>query len=324
MANKALSIIIPAYNSAKYIEECLSSLKGLLAEELEILVVNDGSIDSTEEKVNACIINDERIKIFTVVNGGVSKARNIGLAHASGKYIMFLDADDYLISDVFVTIDEIVHNETYDFSAFSRDILETSGKIRHDTFPFGEIETQDRNITDFIMYASSLFNECWGKLYRKSIIDECEIRFPEGIPIGEDLMFVMEYYSKCNSFFVTNKSLVAYRQHVGSAMKSFSVNDRLKYTKEIYSFSKKYIPQKYEKDSSFYNFKVLTNICREYSRNGIDITAIETIYYSDIAREILKKLTVRDIPFYRLHEYILFKLKLVYISAIYYTIKAKR
>ena len=77
MKSKKLSIIIPAYNSEKYIEECLCSLEKLMADDLEIIVINDGSPDHTADVVLRCIAKDERIRLITVKNGGVSKARNI-------------------------------------------------------------------------------------------------------------------------------------------------------------------------------------------------------------------------------------------------------
>ena len=94
-----LSIIIPAYNAAKYILPCLESMQDLLGDDLEILVVNDGSKDNTEAIVKEYAGKDNRVQLITVPNGGVSNARNTGIENAYGRYIMFLDSDDYLISD---------------------------------------------------------------------------------------------------------------------------------------------------------------------------------------------------------------------------------
>ena len=323
MKSKKLSIIIPAYNAEKYIEQCLCSLKKLMEDELEIIVINDGSDDYTADIVDKCHANDSRIMLITVENGGVSKARNIGLEKAEGEYIFFLDADDYLLESAFDKMQKIIASGKYDFAAFSRNILETDGSVWPNSFPYIQEKTEDKAVIDRIMFADSLFNECWGKLYRKSIIDKHHLRFPEGVPIGEDLMFVMKYYSFCMNVYTDNTPLVAYRQHGESAMRRYNITDRMKLTEEIFEYSKGFIPEELKLQNAFYNFKILTNLCREYSKNNTDINAIKVIYTSDMKKEVLKKLKERMIPLYRKHEYIMMKHNMLKVSAVYYHMKAR-
>ena len=87
---KLLSVIIPAYNSEDYIERCLLSLEHIKREDVEFLVINDGSTDSTEEIVNSFIMRDRRFKIYKKANGGYCSAINKGIDVAKGKYLMFL------------------------------------------------------------------------------------------------------------------------------------------------------------------------------------------------------------------------------------------
>ena len=322
MNDKVLSIIIPAYNSEKYIEECLKSLKLLLADELQIIVINDGSRDNTADIVEKYRQQDNRIELYTLKNGGVSKARNAGIERASGEYIMFLDADDYLISDAFSMITKVINDGNVDFAAFARDIVEMNGKIWQQKFPFEEDDSCDKEKADRVMYADSLLNECWGKIFKKSLIDKYSIRFPVDIPIGEDLMFVMEYYSKCNKVHLYNTSLVRYRQHKGSSMRKYSINDRLKFTEKIYSYTRKYVSEDFADDVLYYNFKVLTNLCREYSYGCADKSVIKKIYSCEMASDIMNKLNIRSVSLYKKHEYYLMKCKLFLLSAIYYRFKA--
>ncbi|XME03228.1 glycosyltransferase family 2 protein [Lachnospiraceae bacterium C1.1] len=323
MENKLLSLIIPAYNSSEYILECLASARGLLDDRLEIIVINDGSRDNTAELVEKCISDDNRIRMITVMNGGVSNARNIGLDNAAGKFIMFLDADDYLVSDTLDLVKSYLEKDQYDFIAFSRMILERDGKKWHQKFPFEVEDNHEKKLINKLMHADSLFNECWGKVYRKSIIDNYNIRFQIDIPIGEDLMFVMEYYSHCLEATALNIPLVVYRQHGDSAMRRFSVEDRIRYSEYIYDFSKKYIPCDLHREASFYYFKVLTNLCREYSFSKINPEAIRFIYASNMTAEVLKNLDGIIIPFFRKHEYCFMRFRMIFISAIYYYIKSK-
>ena len=321
MENKQLSIIIPAYNSEKYIEKCLLSLKSF-SEFVEILVINDGSRDDTVGIVENCAQRDKKIKLINVPNGGVSRARNIGLDNADGKFLMFLDSDDYLLEEGVEVIQRCIKAEQYDFTAFSRRIIECDGGEWDQNFSFNGEKNTDKDSMDRIMYADSLLNECWGKLFKKKIVDGLRLRFPVDVPIGEDLMFVMEYYTHCMSSCAYNIPLVAYRQHGDSAMKKYGIDQRIEFTQNLYEYTKMYIPDKIKKDSIFYNFKVLTNLCREYSKELFNVKSIRIIYNSTMAREVLAGLNINDVPTFRIHEYFLMKYRMVIISALYYRIKA--
>ena len=91
-----ISIIVPVYNAEKYIEKCVKSITDQTFENIEILLIDDGSKDSSGMLVDTICMKDERIRVFHKQNGGVSTARNVGLDNASGEYIMFVDADDWI------------------------------------------------------------------------------------------------------------------------------------------------------------------------------------------------------------------------------------
>ncbi len=322
MNTKDLSIIIPAYNAETYIRDCLGSLTKIVDESLEIIVVNDGSTDNTGLIIDNCCNNDPRITQIKLENGGVSRARNAGLEHASGKYIMFLDADDYLIPDSIVLIKEIMTADKYDFAAFSRQIIEANKTPWNDSFFFKEKETTDQSIIDSIMYTDSHFNECWGKLYKKEIIDRFGIQFPQGVVIGEDLMFVMEYYSHCSLVYASNVPAVAYRQHGTSAMRRYYTTDRLRFTQQLFLFTKKYVPEALYEKYWFYSFRILTNLCREYLSDASDSNVIKLIYRSQMASEVMHNLKASEVPLFRKHEYFLMKHKMYFLSAVYYHLKS--
>ena len=107
MKSDIVSIIVPVYNGEKYISRCLDSLINQTYSNLEIVLVNDGSIDKSKEILNEYAKTDNRIKIYDQINQGASVARNIGLEKANGKYIMFVDADDYIDSHM---VEEMIKN----------------------------------------------------------------------------------------------------------------------------------------------------------------------------------------------------------------------
>jgi len=102
-----ISIIIPTYNAERTIARCVNSIQEQTYSDLEIIIVNDGSKDSTERIVHLLKKNDERIKLITIPNGGVSHARNVGIENATGDYITFVDSDDYIDSDMYECLLEV-------------------------------------------------------------------------------------------------------------------------------------------------------------------------------------------------------------------------
>ena len=96
-----LSIIIPAYNAEKYIIRCLKSIK--FDSQIEIVIVNDGSLDNTLDKINEYITNKQNLKVVSIPNSGVSAARNVGIENSTGKYVTFVDSDDW--------VDEAIYQE---------------------------------------------------------------------------------------------------------------------------------------------------------------------------------------------------------------------
>lgn len=228
-----LSIIIPAYNAQDYIAACLRSVVTCSKEaiDIECIVVNDGSKDDTESIVKRYIQRDSRIKLVNKDNGGVSDTRNCGLEHACGRYIMFLDADDKFAEDAWEYIIPIVHQEKYDFAAFSYYTWYENGKIVPQDLPLEKETAEDIQLARTFMYASSDFNACWGKIFSKDIIEKNKICFRKDLPIGEDFLFVAEYFSHCNHIYMSKAKVLYYLQRAGSAMRRYTMEQRLEFTK---------------------------------------------------------------------------------------------
>ena len=103
-----ISVIVPAYNAEKTIERCLKSILKQTYHNLEVIVVNDGSKDSTELILSRIEKNDVRVHLITIENGGVSHARNVGIDNASGEYITFVDSDDYIDEEMYTSLMELI------------------------------------------------------------------------------------------------------------------------------------------------------------------------------------------------------------------------
>ena len=322
-----LSVIIPAYNAERYIPECLDSIIKNGCDDIEVLVIDDGSTDNSKDVIKEYVRKDNRIQYIYQNNSGVSAARNMGLDNAKGRYIMFLDADDFVDNKVFDELLENILEEMPDFTAYSKKILYPNGRIKDIFFDIKEDRCSDKRFIYELMYASSSFNECWGKIYKKEIIDKYGLRFPAGIKIGEDLLFVYSYFEKCNSFELVNSCLLMYRQHEESAMRKSLTDDRLKITDMLYNCGQDYLNKINDLELSYkadiYYFRVLTNLCREFASSNSRNESIRRIYTSEVSNKIMKKLKLKMIPTYKMHEYLLMKYKMVSLSAFYYGLKAR-
>lgn len=187
------SVIIPAYNAQNTIHRCVDSLLAQLPEDAEIIIVDDGSRDQTNEICTAYASQDPRIRLYAKENGGVSSARNLGLDHARGKYILFVDSDDAVNPDFFRLIRQYTRTNP-DFVLFHNDTF----------FCKNQSVLITQNIRTTRKWLSSalrrrLLNSPWSRIFRKELIDKYHFRFDERLSIGEDKVFVVQYTLKSES-----------------------------------------------------------------------------------------------------------------------------
>lgn len=203
---KILSIIIPVYNSEKYITECIESIIKQKNEKIEVLLIDDGSTDSSSKICDWYSENDKRINVIHKENDGVSSARNKGLSIAKGKYIMFVDSDDILDDDWSKIFNLISNDDVY---YFTKTIEKKSSK------------------NDMLKYivGYNILNLCFSgpfsKIFKKSFLVENKITFNEKLINGEDMLFNINVILKSKFFSIINESYYNYRNFKGSATKRF-------------------------------------------------------------------------------------------------------
>lgn len=244
--NNKVSIIIPAYNAERFIERAIFSCLRSTYSNLEIIVVNDGSIDNTKKIVENII--DDRIILINQKNGGVCKARNVGIDVSKGDFIFFLDADDeitedcieYCVSNLLECKADIITCESITGRDLNKqDINEIYiEQWRGETALIKSLE--DKSPT----YA------VWNKLYSKKFIGST--RFVEGRKIHEDSFFLFELFEKSPLMLVTNKRTYKPYKTAGSASRSgfsdkffdilFFRNEKIKHVQKNFNHLEKYIP----------------------------------------------------------------------------------
>jgi len=231
-----VSVIIPAYNVEDYIERCLSSVVGQSLRDIEIIAVNDGSTDNTLNVIKKFASLDNRIKVIDCENKGVSAARNYGLSQSSGKYIYQIDADDWIENNALEEIYEAAEEN-------QADIVITNAYIDYDDrgmIPFidGKL-TYTEPVKDFLL--GNIKPSVWTKLYKRDLFIRHNIRYPEGIRIGEDLLVNFFLIFFADKVIKIEKSFLHYVQRENSAMHSYksSMYDIYKVFDEIENFLKR-------------------------------------------------------------------------------------
>ena len=214
-----ISIIIPVYNSEKYLDECIESVTNQTLKEIEIICVNDGSKDNSIDILKKHQEKDPRVIIIDKKNAGVSAARNNGINIARGEYIEFLDSDDYIDEETCETAYNMIKNEDADILCFGWKNFtdDESTTFRKDCKLGKEI------FTDWIEAKKKRASMmCWNKLYKKSILQENQLKFNSDIKIAEDECFNLCVYPFAKKIVHIPFSFYNYRVNMSSATKTMS------------------------------------------------------------------------------------------------------
>lgn len=196
------SIIIPVYNASSYIKKCLSSIKSQSFSDFEVLLINDGSTDNSLEIINQEINEDSRFKVITKPNSGVSATRNLGLSKATGNYIIFVDADDWIEPTLLEELSLIPNNP---------DI------IQYDFFKVGSSKKKVHIKSEFPLIVQGEGAVVWKRAFKRELLND--ITFDESLIGGEDYLFCVQAFIKSKSFYYLNKCLYNYNTtNTNSAM----------------------------------------------------------------------------------------------------------
>lgn len=294
-----ISIIIPVYNVEKYVKKCIDSVLEQSFKDFEVILVNDGSTDSSAIICNKYRDKDDRISVINKKNGGLSSARNIGIEKSRGKYITFIDSDDFISKDYIKRLYYNIINNKADISICNNKRFQVEKdtneyKVNNKTLVFNA----EKCLENLYGEGWSNYVTAWGKLYRKELFNN--IRFPEG-KINEDLYIMYKVYLSANKIVYNDSELYFYRYREDSIM-----NKKLTYKNfdELEAFENNinfYIENKYynlEKKSIHRYCYHLKCFYERFKKENGDIRGLKIIRrkHKDIKRYI------KDKDYYTLEE----------------------
>lgn len=221
MLQPLVSIIIPVYNIADYLPQCLDSVQGQSYENIQVLLVNDGSTDASPAICREYVRRDSRFQLIDKANSGVSDSRNQALERAEGKYIQFLDGDDWLTPDATETLVHAAESTGADlvlahFYRVAEERAAPRGHIKKE-----RVLTRQEFAEEMIKApANYYYGVLWNKLYRRSIIEAHRLRFDSQVNWCEDFLFNLEYIERVRLVSAVPRPIYYYRKRENSLVTS--------------------------------------------------------------------------------------------------------
>jgi len=213
-----VSVIVPVYNVESYLKRCLDSLVSQTLEDIEIIIINDGSTDGSQDIINEYLEKySKKIKVFQEKNNGMGSARNYGIENAAAEFIAFVDSDDYVKIDFL----EKLYNKAIsdDFDLVTCDV--SAAYPKDQVFISSGIDKDIKN--NLKLYMNNIYPVIWNKLYKREIFDK-GLRFKEGVWY-EDVEFLYRLYPVIKNIGYVQEDLYYYLQRQGSI--TYTYTDRL-------------------------------------------------------------------------------------------------
>lgn len=262
--NDLISIIMTVYNNEKYLDEAINSLRIQSYTNVEIIIVDDGSIDNSLQICRKYENQDKRIKVISQINNGVSSARNLGLDNSNGKYIAFVDSDDYIEKNYIERLYNMIIKDDIDCVGCGYYRIYNSEKqaiISNNPYKIDMNDFQKK-----ILEVESGLGFCHMKLWKKECIQN--IRFNEKLKVGEDALFCMEVSKNMKTFYMINEPLYNYRVNINSLVKKYDpmyvekyLNAMIEMEKYVKQIEAEEIKNKIFNYISFHIMLIVVNFC---------------------------------------------------------------
>lgn len=279
MEKDLISVIVPVYKVEKYLEKCIESIIKQTYTNLQIILVDDGSPDNCGKICDEYAKKDSRIEVIHKINGGLSDARNVGINRANGRYIGFVDSDDYIKEDMYEKLINLIKEYDADISICNLyDVIDGNECIRNKENGIREYSRID--ILKEILLDKNIQSYAWNKLYKKELFDE--IKYPIGKKY-EDIGTTFYLFEKCNKIVVTSEPEYYYLKRADSLVNNVTESTILDYT-EIIIQRYLYIKQNIKELRKYNNYYLAKTLITAHN----DIENLENI--SEEMQQRYKKL----------------------------------
>lgn len=231
------SIIIPVYNVRDYIGECLNSVVNQTLRDIEIICVNDGTKDDSMTVVDLFAAKDDRIKIVNKANGGLASARNAGLKIATGRYVCFVDSDDYIVPTFCERIYHEILEHSPDVVGFGAEVFplskNTARWVVDFLSPYTDILKDVEDVASTLVFGSNrIYPFVWRNCFRREFLEENKISFDEHVKFGEDTVFQTTAFMFVKCAVIISDKLYCYRYDRKNSLMNRTYKDMYALMKE--------------------------------------------------------------------------------------------
>ena len=242
MNNPLISVIVPIYDIERYLGICVESIIKQTYQNLEIILVDDGSPDRCPELCDLYASKDARIKVIHKPNGGLVSARKAGIAIATGEYATYVDGDDWIAPNYFQKLVNSLNDADIVIAGFSRVLFDTLtpivNNIKPGIYEGKELEDVFQNMLSYDeFYKLGITTYVWNKLFKRELLLKYQSMVDNGITIGEDAAVVYPLLLKCQKIVISDNIDYHYRQREDSMLKkSQSLKEEIKGLKLLYNY----------------------------------------------------------------------------------------
>lgn len=298
------SIVIPVYNAQEYIEKAITSIQCQSFQDYEVICIDDGSTDNSAKILDGFSKKDQRIRIVHCENGGVSRARNTGIDLARGEYLLFMDSDDEYEQNALRILAEKLMSEKPDFLCFGyREVVYKDKQvIKNISKSYGNTEYNQNQIRreGLALISHPLFGSVWSKAYKRSLLQEKNIRMNENLYIGEDYCFNLDVIQYVHDFQTIEDALYIYKIQNNNSIINRYKKDKFSQMYRMHQIRTEFIQncldEKEEKKSAYirYNYiRTCMSCFMDYSRKECTLSRKEQL------KEISEKFLVEKGKFHR-------------------------
>lgn len=301
-----ISVIVPVYNVENYLQQCINSILQQTYHHLEIILIDDGSKDSSGKICDEYALKDDRIVVIHKENGGVSSARNKGIEVATGKYIAFVDADDWIEPEMYEVMLQKLLDSNVDIVRCLQKTIYHNYVANDDLYEEGIIDlSQSRNEIIENIFVNGKTPSFFLMLMKKEILDSYQIMFDEDLILGEDLYFMLNIYLHANTLYLYNKYLYNYLIHENSAMNSKEKNKRMalnlrelfKKIKQLLIENNLYYQQIKSGVGNYFFYRLYMRCAKQVAMEK-DKTFIDTLFKNEEAIEIINNVNRKKLSFF--------------------------
>ncbi|AQQ52312.1 glycosyltransferase [Planococcus lenghuensis] len=227
-AGKLVSIIVPVYNAAHYLPLCIESILAQSYQNVELILVNDGSSDGSGELCEVYAKKDHRVRVIHQRNAGPSVARNCGIAAATGDYLQFVDSDDTIDPDMTERLVQAMDGSQLVICGYYKLQVQDDGMRQAKRFCI--VPARELTKAEFLkhfgeLYPHNFIHYTWNKLYKASVIQQAGLTFDTAVDWGEDLLFNLAYIERCDQIHTVEDALYYYLDsNAGSITSSYRPN----------------------------------------------------------------------------------------------------